>query len=91
MTAVFEAVADGKGSPRVYPRPGKEDYDFLLADLGKRGWSEADQRQFQDLPSASPEKICQLLQDWFGAQLAIADPAQQLRLLVESLGPLFTG
>lgn len=91
LTAVFEAVADGRGSPRVYPRPSRADYDFLLADLTKRGWSEADQRLFQDLPSAGPDKICQLLHDWFGAQLAIADPGLQLRLLVESLGPLFAG
>ena len=39
LTAVFEAIADGRKTPRVYPQPRKTDYDTLAADLAKRGWT----------------------------------------------------
>jgi hypothetical protein len=35
--------------------------------------------------------VCQLVHDWFGAQLAIKDPDMQLRLLVDSLRPVVAG
>ncbi len=95
MTAVFEAIADGRKSPpRVYPRPSQADYDVLLADLAKRGWSKADVEMFGDpraRSQAAPEKFCQLVHDWFAAQLALKDEDVQLRLLVEALRPLFAG
>jgi hypothetical protein len=95
VTSVFEAVADGRKSPpRVYPRPSQADYDLLLADLAKRGWSKADVQTFGDpraLSQAGPEKFCQLVHDWFAAQLALKDEEVQLRLLVEALKPLFAG
>jgi hypothetical protein len=33
MTAVFEAIADGRTAARVYPQPRKSDYDALASDL----------------------------------------------------------
>jgi hypothetical protein len=94
LTAVFEAIADGRKASRVYPQPRKTDYDTLAADLARRGWSQADMQLFSDeraLSRAGPEKVCQLVHDWFAAQLAIKDPDMQLRLLVDSLKPVVAG
>lgn len=94
LTAVFEAVADGRKSTSVYPQPRKTDYDVLAGDLKQRGWTQADIQLFSDeraLARASPEKVCQLVHDWFAAQLAITDPDVQLRLLVDSLKPVVAG
>jgi hypothetical protein len=94
LADVFEAIAEGRKSPRVYPQPRKADYDTLAADLNKRGWSQADLRMFTDeraLSSAGPEKVCQMVHDWFAAQLAMSDPDVQLRLLVDSLRPVVAG
>jgi uncharacterized protein DUF4339 len=94
LTAVFEAIAEGRKTTRVYPQPRKIDYDWLAGELGKRGWSQDDMRLFSDeraLASAGPEKVCQLVHDWFAAQLAIKDNDMQLRLLVDSLKPVVAG
>ncbi len=94
LTAVFEAIADGRKAVRSYPQPGKSDYDALQADLSKLGWTPADMQLFSDekaLARASHEKVCQLVQDWFAAQLAIKDQDMQLRLLVDSLKPVVAG
>jgi hypothetical protein len=94
LTAVFEGIADGRKSPRVYPGPRKTDYDTLAGELTKRGWSQADMALFSDeqaLARASPEKVCQLVHDWFAAQLGLKDADMQLRLLVDSLKPVVAG
>lgn len=94
LTAVFEAIAEGRKQPRVYPQPRQADYDMLAADLTKRGWTPADMQLFSDerqLAKASPEKVCQMVHDWFAAQLAIRDPDAQMRLLVDSLRPVVAG
>ena len=60
----------------------------------KLGWSQTDWQLFSDeraLARAGPEKVCQLVHDWFAAQLAIKDPDMQLRLLVDSLKPVVAG
>jgi hypothetical protein len=94
MVAVVEAISDGRRSPRVYAPPRQTDYDLLAADLGKRGWTKADLQLFSDeraLARAAPDKVCQLVQDWFAAQLAISDGEVQQRLLVDSLRPVVAG
>jgi hypothetical protein len=94
VLAVFEAIADGRKSARAYPQPRKTDYDALAADLSWRGWSQADLQLFSDeraLSNAGPAKVCQMVRDWFAAQLAIKDADMQLRLLVESLKPIVAG
>jgi uncharacterized protein DUF4339 len=94
LTAVFEAIADGRKSPRVYPLPRKTDYDTLAGELTKLGWTQDDMALFSDeqaLSRARPEKVCQLVHDWFAAQLGLKDPDMQLRLLVDSLKPVVAG
>jgi len=94
VIAVFEAIADGRKSQRAYPQPRRTDYDTLAADLAKRGWSQNDLQLFSDeraLSQAGPAKVCQLVHDWFAAQLALTDPDMQLRLLVDSLKPIVAG
>jgi hypothetical protein len=94
MTAVFEAIADGRKKVRTYPEPRRTDYDVLKADLVKRGWTDADFQLFTDaqaLARASPEKVCQLVHDWFASHFDIKDADMQLRLLVETIKPVVGG
>ena len=94
LTTVFEAIAEGRKQPRVYPQPRQTDYDKLAADLTKRGWTPEDMKLFSNeraLAQATPEKVCQMVHDWFAAQLSLSDPEAQMRLLVESLRPVVAG
>jgi hypothetical protein len=94
LTAVFEAIADGRKQPRVYPQPRQADYDLLAAELTKRGWSQADMALFSDeraLAQAAPDKVCQMVHDWFAAQLELGNAEARMRLLVESLRPVVAG
>jgi hypothetical protein len=94
LTSVFEAIAEGRKQPRVYPQPRQTDYDRLAFDLKKRGWTQADMQLFSNeraLAQAAPEKVCQMVHDWFAAQLSITDTEAQMRLLVESLRPVVAG
>jgi hypothetical protein len=91
MTAVFEAIADGRAIARVYPHPYDADYAALRSDLARRGWTQSDFQLFNDLARAGPAKVCQLVRDMFAAQLAIKDGDRQLRLLVDSLKPVLAG
>lgn len=92
-TAVFEAIADGRQVPRVHPRPSQDHYKLLASELTKRGWTPADFQLLSSkgLAQAEPEKMCQLVQEFFGAQLSIPDAEVQMRLLVDSLRPVFAG
>jgi len=94
LVSVFEAIADGRKVPRVYPKPRKTDYETLATALTGLGWSQADMQLFSDereLARAAPDKICQLVHDWFAAQLGLKDADVQLRLLVDSLRPVVAG
>jgi hypothetical protein len=95
LTAVFEAIADGRTARRrVHPQPRKSDYDALAIDLTQRGWTRADMQLFSDeraLAHAGAAKVCQMVRDWFAAELAIKDADMQLRLLVDSLKPIVAG
>jgi len=94
IAAIFEAVASGREAPVTRVRATKTDYDVLAAELTKLGWSKADLRVFADpkaLAETEPGKVCQMVQDWFTAHLAITDPAVQERLLFETLRPIVAG
>ncbi len=94
LTSVFEAVSEGRKTPRAYPAPKPSDFDVLAQELSARGWKEADMQLFADpkaLSREKPERVCQMLQDWFTAQLAVKDPDIQLRLLVDALRPVVAG
>jgi hypothetical protein len=93
-TAIFEAIAEGRQLPRVHPRPSQDQYSQLANELTKRGWTQADFQLLtskQGLAQAEPDKVCQLVQDFFGAQLSLPDAEAQMRLLVDSLRPVFAG
>jgi hypothetical protein len=94
LTAVFEAIAEGRKQPRVYPQPRQADYDKLAADLTKLGWTQGDMQLFSNekaLAQAQPEKVCQMVHDWFAAQIGLTDQDAQMRLLGESLRPVVAG
>ena len=94
MTAVFEAIAEGRQLPRVHPRPSQDQYKMLASELNKRGWTPADFQLVsskQALMQAEPAKVCQVVQDYYGAQLSLPDDEAQTRLLVDSLKPVFAG
>jgi uncharacterized protein DUF4339 len=92
-TAVFEAIAEGRQLPRVHPRPSQDQYSMLAGELTKRGWTQADFQLLtsKGLSQVEPDKVCQLVQDFFGAQLSLPDAEVQMRLLVDSLRPVFAG
>lgn len=94
-TAVFEAIAEGRQVPRVHPRPNQAQYGMLANELtAKRGWTQTDFQVLsskQAMAQAEPDKVCQLVEDFFGAQLSLVDEEVQLRLLVDSLRPVFAG
>src|SRR5262249_14272491 len=60
LTAVFEAIAEGRTAQRVYPPVLKPDYDALVGALFKRGWTQADMELFSNeraLARAGPAKV----------------------------------
>ena len=92
--AIIEAAAEGRKTPKLHKAPQREDYDVLATQLANRGWSPADLQTFSDaraLSRAAPEKVCQMVQDWFLAQLAVKDDDVKIRLLVEALKPVVSG
>lgn len=91
VTAVFEAIAEGRKSPVKHMTPDKTDYDALAEQLTKLGWSQADLQLFADpraLARTSHERVCKMVQDWFTAHIGIKDRAAQERLLIETLRPV---
>jgi hypothetical protein len=94
LAAIFEAIADGRRSPRKQGQAQTADFDALATHLGKRGWSPLDLQLFSDaraLSRAAPARVCKMVRDWFTAQLDIQDEAVQIRLLVETLKPVVSG
>lgn len=94
LVAVFEAVAEGRKLPKIYPQPRQGDYNLVVAALEQRGWGEADLQLFSDsqrLAKAAPAKVCQLVTDWFEAQISLKDDEAQMRLLVDALRPVVAG
>ncbi len=94
LAAIFEGIAEGRRTPRVYPQPRQADYDQLVAALKEKGWQKADFELFADsqrLAQSPSDTVCRLVTDWFEAQLAIKEPDVQLRLIVDSLKPVVAG
>jgi hypothetical protein len=94
LTAVFEAIAEGRQLPRVHPQPTQAQYQMLASELAKRGWTQDDFKLLsskQAMAQGAPEKVCQLVHDFFAAQLTLPDADAQTRLLVDSLRPVFAG
>ena len=93
LTAVFEAIADGRKQPRVHIRPSPADFEMLSNDLIKMGWTKADMALFDspELAKAPAQKMCQLLHDFYKAQITLGDPEVQMKLIVTFLGPVFSG
>jgi len=94
VAAIFDAIGDGRKSPVAHEKPIKPDYDALMDQLGKLGWSQADVATFADpkaLAKAEPARVCQMVQDWFVAHISITDEAAQERLLGETLRPVVSG
>ncbi len=94
VAAIFEAIADGRKSPTAHDKAVKADYDVLVQELTKLGWKENDLQVFSNptlLSREPPGRVCQMVQDWFNAHLAVADHGTQERLLVETLKPVVSG
>jgi GYF domain 2 len=94
VAAIFEAIGDGRKNPVTHERPQKADYDVLMAQLNQLGWSQGDVATFADpraLAKAPPERVCQMVEDWFTAHIAIPDAAVQERLLTDTLRPVVSG
>lgn len=94
VTAIFEAVAEGRKSPVKHATPDKTDYDALAEQLTLLGWSQADLQLFADpraLARTSHDRVCKMVQDWFSAHIAVKDRAAQERLLIETLRPVVAG
>jgi hypothetical protein len=89
LTAIFEAIAEGRQLPRVHPRPTLEQGELLEGELKKRGWTPDDFKMLAGgMAQAPAEKVCQLVHDLFAAELALSDPDAQMRLLMNSLRPV---
>lgn len=94
VTAIFQAVADGSKAPVKHEDAIKGDYDLLIKELAKLGWKQEDLQVFSDprqLSKRDPAQVCQMVQDWFMAHLAISDKAAQDRLIHETLKPVVSG
>lgn len=94
VAAIFDAIGEGRKAPVTHSKPVKADYDVLMEQLAKLGWTQADVATFADpkaLARTEPARVCQMVQDWFVAHIAISDEAAQERLLGETLRPVVSG
>jgi hypothetical protein len=89
LTAMFEAIGEGRKQARYHIRPSREDFHQLQDDLIKIGWTQEDFAVFNELRKAPPQKMCQLVHDFFKTQLEVKDPDVQTKLLISALGPVF--
>jgi hypothetical protein len=94
VAAIFEAIAEGRKTPVTYDKPQKADYDVLMAELGKLGWTQEDLTVFlnpKSLARTEPARVCQMVQDWFVAHIEIGDENTRQRLIGETLRPVVSG
>ncbi len=91
IAAVIAAIVDGRKTQNKITPADRKDYDVLAGQLALRGWSPADLALFDDaraLAQAPQQKVCQMVQDWFAAQLSVKDQEVQTRLFGATLKPL---
>ena len=91
---ILQAAVSGGKTPTKHEPAVKSDYEMLIKELGKLGWKDEDLQVFSNpraLAKREPEQVCQMVQDWFVAHLAIQDQAAQERLLYETLKPVVQG
>ena len=94
VAAIFEAIAEGRKTPVTYEKPQKADYDALMTELGKLGWTQEDLTVFlnpKSLARTEPARVCQMVQDWFVAHIEIGDENTRQRLIGETLRPVVSG
>lgn len=94
VAAIFEAIAEGRKTPVTYEKPQQADYDALMAELGKLGWTQEDLTVFlnpKSLARTEPARVCQMVQDWFVAHIEIGDENTRQRLIGETLRPVVSG
>lgn len=94
VAAIVAAIAEGRSSPVSREKPSKADYDKLAEGLMRLGWTSEDLKLFANpraLANATPARVCQMVEDWFTAHIAITDETMQERLLVETLRPVVAG
>ena len=94
LLAVFNAIVEGRKAATAHADPADGDYKLLVAELVKGGWTQAELELFADPKGASrttPERYCQMMQDFFAAHLSIPDAAVQDRLLHRTLKLVVAG
>jgi hypothetical protein len=94
LLAVFTAVSEGRKGATAHADPADGDYKLLVQELVKKGWTQAELELFADPKGASrttPERYCQMMQDFFAAHLTITDPNVQDRLLHRTLKLVVAG
>ena len=94
LLAIFNAVVEGRKAATAHADPADGDYKLLVAELVKGGWTQAELELFADPKGASrttPERYCQMMQDFFAAHLTIPDAAVQDRLLHRTLKLVVAG
>ncbi len=94
MISIVEAIRDGSNNRVARTDPIKSDFEIVIKELSKLGWKDHDLQVFSDpklLAKQEPEQVCQMVQDWFSAHLAVTDKAVQDRLLFATLKPVLKG
>ena len=93
-SAIFSAVAEGRKSPVTHAEPSQKDYELLVGQLTKLGWSQADLQLFADPQGPSkttPKRYCKMMQEFISAHLAVDNAAAQDRLLYRTLKLVVAG
>lgn len=94
FAAIFGAVGEGRKSPSSHSDPSEADYQLLVAQLTKLGWTPADLQLFADPKGptkTTPDRYCTMMQQFFAAHLAVEDAAAQERLLYRTLKLVVAG
>lgn len=94
FAAIFSAVEEGARAPVTHSDPNEADYQLLVAQLTKLGWTPGDLQLFADPrgpAKTTPERYCTMMSQFFAAHLAVEDAAAQERLLYRTLKLVVAG